>query len=335
MPDLRRHPSSRALGYAALLALAVAAAVPFGARSAELKPWRHGILEAKSDAGIAFMVTRGFAEKQGLALETIQFKSDVPALQALLSGELDSYEAGAGPAIVAAARGADVKIIGCYWPGLPLGFFVRAGIAAVQDLKGKTFAISAPGAAPDLLAHAVLARYGVPVSEVSFANLGSDLDRFKALSAGVVDAAVVSDEYTPIAAKGGMKLLVAGRDVLPNFIRFCTQSTGKTLAARPDDAVRFVAAEIAALRYALSHRAEELQLTREITGAKPEDLRPEYIFDDAVAHDAIDPSMPLPMEKLAWMQDQFVQLGTLPHAIDPTLMVDEAIRDKALQRVGP
>lgn len=322
------------LGHAALIALALAAGTPAGARSAELTPWRHGILEAKSDAGIAFMVTRGFAEKQGLKLETVEFKSDVPALQALISGDIDSYEAGAGPAIVAAARGADVRIIGCYWPGLPLGFFVRTGIASVQDLKGKTLAISAPGAAPDLLAQAVLARYGIPISEVSFANLGSDLDRFKALGAGVVDAAVVSAEYTPIAAKDGMRLLVAGREVLPNFIRFCTQSTSKTLQTRRDAAIRFVAAEIEALRYALSHRAEELKLTREITGAKPDDLRPEYIFDDAVAHGAIDPSMPLPMEKLAWMQDQFVKLGTLPRPIDVDQMVDKEIRAKALQRVG-
>jgi len=258
-----------------------------------------------------------------------------PAVWRLASLASAAASACAGSAIVAAARGADVRILGCYWPGLPLGFFVRAGITSVPDLKGKTLAISAPGAAPDLLAQAVLARYSIPIAEVSLANLGSDLDRFKALGAGVVDAAVVSLEYTPIAAKGGMRLLLAGREVLPNFIRFCTQSTSRILATRRDAAIRFVAAEIEALRYALSHRAETLKLTREITGAKPDDPRPEYIFDDAVAHGAIDPSMPLPMDKLAWMQDQFVKLGTLPQPIAPELMVDKEIRAKALQRVGP
>src|ERR1051326_3598473 len=89
--------------------------------AAAQKAWRHAIIEAKSDAGFAMMVTRGFAEKQGLKLELQQIKADQIGLKALLAGELDSYEGGPGGAIVAAARGADVKILGCPWPGLVPG----------------------------------------------------------------------------------------------------------------------------------------------------------------------------------------------------------------------
>ena len=36
------------------------------ANAQALKTWRHGVVEAKSDAGFAFMAAqRGFAEKQG------------------------------------------------------------------------------------------------------------------------------------------------------------------------------------------------------------------------------------------------------------------------------
>ena len=93
--------------------------------AAAQKAWRHAIIEAKSDAGFAMMVTRGFAEKQGLKLEIMQIKADQIGLKALLAGELDSYEGGPGGAIVAAARGADVKILGCHWPGLVHGLFAR------------------------------------------------------------------------------------------------------------------------------------------------------------------------------------------------------------------
>src|SRR5438067_10713272 len=95
--------------------------------AAAQKAWRHAIIEAKSDAGFAMMVTRGFAEKQGLKLEIQQIKADQIGLKALLAGELDSYEGGPGGAIVAAARGADVKILGCHWPGLVHGLFAREG----------------------------------------------------------------------------------------------------------------------------------------------------------------------------------------------------------------
>ena len=46
--------------------------------------------------------------------------------------------------------------------------------------------------------------------------------------------------------------LVAGRDAVPNFLRVCMVSTGKKLAERGDDAVKFLAAEMSALRYALA-----------------------------------------------------------------------------------
>ncbi len=111
------------IGGMAALALILAAAAP--AAAAGLAPWRHGTLDAKSDAGILFMVGQGFAEKRGLKLEIVQFHNDIVEVQALLAGDIDSYEASPGSAILAASRGADVKIIGC--PGR--GFRTRSSSA--------------------------------------------------------------------------------------------------------------------------------------------------------------------------------------------------------------
>src|SRR5262245_52331305 len=79
-------------------------------------PWRHGIIEPKSDAGFQVMAVRGgFAAKQGIRLELPYFQNDVIALRGLLAGELESYEGGAATAILAGARGGDVRIVGCHW----------------------------------------------------------------------------------------------------------------------------------------------------------------------------------------------------------------------------
>jgi NitT/TauT family transport system substrate-binding protein len=156
------------------------------ANAQTLKTWRHGVVEAKSDAGFAFMAAeRGFAEKRGLKIEMVQFKGDALALKALLAGELDSYEGSPGGPLLAASHGGDIKIIGCYWPALTYGIFSRANIAGPEDLKGKSFAISSPGALPDLLARAVLEKYNIASDDVRFSVMGSDADRFRALSAGV------------------------------------------------------------------------------------------------------------------------------------------------------
>ncbi len=305
---------------------------PAAAQSA--KPWRHGMIEAKSDAGFFLMVNKGFAEKQGIKLDIVQFKTDIIALQALLAGEIDSFDGGPGGSMLAASRGGDIKILGCQWPGLPYGIFVRNTINSVNDLKGKTFAISAPAANPAVVARGVLEKLGLPASELHFANLGSDLDRFKAVAAGVADAAIVSNEYEPIAAKQGVKMLVAAKEVWPDYIRQCTMSSGKVLSSRGDDAVRFMAAEIAGFRHALASREDELRLTREFTGIKPDDLRPEFIYDDAVKTHAVDPEFSLPVHKLDWMMDQLVKDGSLKQRIDVAKVIDPTIRAKALEKVG-
>lgn len=328
---MRGEETRRALA-AATFAWLVALTAPVAAQ--DQRPWRHAIIEAKSDAGIFMMVTKGFAEKQGLKLELVQLKTDVIALQAMLSGDVDSFDGGPAAAMVAAARGADVKVLGCEWPGVPYAVFVRPSVATPQDLRGKIFAISSPGANPDVVARAVLAKFGVPADTVKFANLGADLDRFKAVVAGVADATVVSNEYAPIAEKQGIKLLLRASTVVPNFMRVCLFSTGKTLATRGSDVARFIAAEMAALRYALSHRDAALALTCAVTGAKPDDPRPAYIYDDAVRTNSIDPTLALPRDKLQWIEEQLVKSGNLPHPYDIAKMIDPGPREQALALTG-
>jgi NitT/TauT family transport system substrate-binding protein len=310
-------------------ALLLAAAVPVAAD--EAKPWRHGIIKAKSDAGIFLMITKGFAEKQGVKLEISEFGNDVIEIQAILSGELDSYDGSPGAAITAAARGADIKVLGCEWPGVPYVIYTRPTINSVQDLKGKTMAISAPGASPDIVARAVLAKYNIPLDAVKFANLGADLDRFKAVIAGVADATVVSNEYTPIAEQQGLKSLLRASEVVPDYMRVCIFTTGKVLAARGDEAAHFLAAEMQALHHALGHRDEVIALTRDVTHAKPDDARPGFIFDDAVKTNSIDPEISIPVSKLQWMEETLVKSGSLPHPYDVTKMVEAGPREKALK----
>jgi NitT/TauT family transport system substrate-binding protein len=150
----------------------------------------------------------------------------------------------------------------------------------------------------------------------------------------VVDAAVVSNEYLPLESSKGLKMLLEGKDALPNFLRICMFSSAKVLAERREDAIRFLTAQSKALRYALGHRDETVALTVEATAAKANDPRPAFVFDDAVKVGAIAPDLPLPMDKLSWMQDQMVELGQIPKAGDLAKMVNNDIRAQAVERAG-
>src|ERR1700692_971239 len=98
-----------------LVAAAWLVAMAASAGAQEPKPWKHGLLEAKSDAGFIFMPAKGgFAEKQGLKVDVVQFKGDAIALKAMLAGELDTYEGSPGGPMLAAAARARTKNLACY-----------------------------------------------------------------------------------------------------------------------------------------------------------------------------------------------------------------------------
>lgn len=323
----------RRIGLGGILAAAAwAGLVASGA--AQEKVWKHGLINAKADAGIFLMVsTRDFAKKQGLKIEISQFKDDQLALKALIAGELDSFEGGPQGVFAADAKGADVKLLGCHWIVVPHGIYANEKIKKIEDLKGKQIAVSAPNSMPDMLARSALAKFGISDSEVKLAAVGGDKDRYQALIGGVVDAAVVSNEYQPVAPKN-IHLLVAGREAVPNFLRVCMVSSSKRLAERGDDAVKFLAAEMSALRFALANRDATIALTRELIHAKPDDPRPVFVYDDAIQHHAVDPTLPLPAEKIQWIQEQMVRAGKLKAPLDLKTVTAPEYRERALKVIG-
>ena len=114
-------------------------------------------------------------------------------------------------------------------------------------------------------------------------------------------------------------------------MRVCVISSGKALADKPDEAARFLAAEISALRYATTNRDDEIKLTLETTKAKTDDPRPAFIFDEATRHKDIDPEVSLPMDKLAWMQEMLIKNGSMPKPVDLAKVVAPGVRAKALE----
>jgi NitT/TauT family transport system substrate-binding protein len=304
------------------------------AAAQDLKPWRQAMILPKADAGFFLMAAkRGFAEREGLKIDVLGVKDDPIGMKALLAGEVDSYD-GVYGAIAASARGADVKLLGCNWHAAPYVLLAKPGIAKIEDLKGKSIAASSPGTPPDAVARAALVAAKVPLDAVKIAAVGGDRDRFTALIGGVVDAAVVSNEYMPLPAVKNLSLLVEARQVLPKFLRFCTLMTGKTLTERREDAIRFITAQIKALRYAVTHRDETIALAREATDAKPDDPRPAFIYDEGVKPGVVDSELSIPVENLVWIQDQMIALGQLTKPGDIGRLVNPDIRKEALARIG-
>ena len=315
-----------------LAALALLATVP--AASAQDKVWTHGILEAKSDSGFIAMVDKGgFAAKHGLKVEILQIKAGATLIKALIAGEIDSVDMGAAESIVAGVRGTGVKIVGCTWPGVPQVVLAKAEIKTLADLKGKNVAISSPGSLPDLLFRGMLDAANIPFADVKLATQGADLDRYKSLVAGITDAAVVSNEFEAVMPPN-IHVLAKGSTAVPKFLRLCLATNSKVLAGRRADLVQFVAAEMDAYKYAAAHRDETIKLAHEMTHAKPDDKRAEFITDQALANKQIDPALAIPVDRIDWMQQLFVKAGVIPKTVPVGSLVDTSVRDDAAMLAG-
>ena len=315
-------------------AVAVALFATLSAAQAQDKVWKHGILEAKSDSGFIGMVDKGgFGAKRGLKVEILQIKAGATLMKALISGEIDSVDMGAAESIVAGARGTGVKIVGCTWPGVPQVVLAKAEINSLADLKGKNVAISSPGSLPDLLFRGMLDAANVPFADVKLATQGADLDRYKSLVAGIVDAAVVSNEFEPIMP-ANIKVLAKGGTAVPKFLRLCIATNSKVLAERRDDLVKFVAAEMDAYKFAAANRDATFKLAQDMTQAKPDDKRAEFITDQAIREKQMDPALPIPADRIDWMQELFVKAGVLPKTVPVATLIDASVQADAAKLSG-
>jgi NitT/TauT family transport system substrate-binding protein len=302
--------------------------------SAQDKVWKHGILEAKSDSGYIAMVDKGgFAAKHGLKVEIVQIKAGATLMKALISGEIDSVDMGSPESIVAGVRGTGVKIVGCTWPGVPQVVLSKAEIKTPADLKGKAVAISSPGSLPDLLFRGMLEGHNMTAADVSFVTQGADIDRYKSLVAGITDAAIVSNEFEAVMPPN-IHVLMKATAAVPKFIRLCVATNKDVLANRRADLVKFVAAEMDAYKFALDHPDEAVKVAREMTHAKPDDKRAEFIVAQAVKEKQVDPTLAIPADRIEWMQQLFVKAGVIKEAVPVGTLIDTSVRDDAAKQAG-
>jgi NitT/TauT family transport system substrate-binding protein len=95
-----------------------------------------------------------------------------------------------------------------------------------------------------------------------------------------------------------------------------------------------VAAEMDAYQFAATHRDATIKIAHEMTNAKPDDTRAEFIYDQALREKQIDPSLAIPIDRIDWMQELFVKAGVVPKAVPTASLVDASVRDDAEKLAG-
>ena len=301
-----------------------------GAAAAPLTAWTDATVNPNGDAGMLYMAAlKHFGAPYGLDIKMLALKGDPLLLKALIAGQIDSYIGGPPSPMIAASKGADVRIIGCNWVKQNYVLWGHGPVKTLADLRGRTIGISTPGSAPDIFVHAALKNAGLSVAGVDFVSAGTPPGTLSQLAAGVIDATTSGSEYTSRALAMGLNLITTSSAATPLSMQRCYFTSSKLIKSDPDRVARFLAAEMAAYAYSLSHRAETIELTRQITRSPPEAREPIDGYDLIADTGVIDMSFEPPLDKLAWLRDTLVEFGQIPPTWSLDKMIDRGPLEKA------
>ena len=238
----------------------------WGQDNAGLKRIRVGMPNrGATTLGLSAAQTYGFFRAQGLFAELIVMRPSI-SLQTLMSGDLD-YSTALASGARASVGGLPLRIVMTLTVGQDFSLVVRPEIRRMEDLKGKTLAVSGVGEFTDVGARMVLKKYGlVPEVDVKLRALfGNHPLRLSALQAGQIDGTVMSMPYNKMAVKLGYKELVHLREIIKTP-QGGLVTTWQKIRGDPDMIARTIKAVLMANRYLKQNKGEFTKLLAKESG---------------------------------------------------------------------
>ncbi len=161
---------------------------------------------------IDFVVARdkGFFANENLDVDATYMTPDL-VIKALIAGTVDLARSGTHFGIIAAARGAEIKIIGGSNYGYPYQVIGNPQFKTLADLKGQKIAGASVASITTTIFKDVMQRRGIPPSAYTLLFVGGSPERFQAVASGQVAASLA--EAPPF----NFRSVEAGRRVLLNY----------------------------------------------------------------------------------------------------------------------
>jgi NitT/TauT family transport system substrate-binding protein len=256
-------------------------------------------------------------------------------MKALLAGEVDvALAIGATDAIVAAAKGARIRAWMVPHPVTQVHFVARreAG-TTLQALAGKTLAVSGIGAISYHIPRIIFQRSGLDPDAVKYIAVGSPADRFRALLAGKVDAAVVRNtEAAKLAQYPEIVLLAQVSKDVPEIPYEFSVARESYLEKNPETIFRLTRALLEANRWIAANRAGTVEIAAKVL----KEESPEVL---GRAYDMSDPRLwgvngDITEAAYKYTVDFLLKVGDLKDPVPYEKFFDRRFVDQALKELG-
>ena len=151
----------------------------------------------------------GLFQRQGLQVQLLYIGGGSVVTQALLGGDVQFVRLGANAVVQASMRGANLKMIANTINTLVFSLMSRPEIQSAKDLKGKKVGVTRLGGSTDFALELALKKWGLRRgADIAVLQTGGMPQLLGAITAGIVDAGVISPPTNLSAAKLGLRELV-------------------------------------------------------------------------------------------------------------------------------
>jgi len=254
-------------------AVALAAALP-GVAGAAFAPATVNIVNTGSNDAFALqalIAQQKYLEAFDVTANTLNVSDGIKLLASVVTGSSDiGILTGFSQVFPAIENGADLKIVGC--AERAPDFTIITGnrdVKTLKDLEGKSVGTGAIGALVYAAAAAMLRKAGVDLTKVTFVNIGSSADVFKAIAAKKVDAGACQHDFAAVAPQFNCRVIADAVKLIPEFTNQGSFTTGKAIAAKRDVLVRTLAAYGRAYRFVDSPGSKTTYVKAYVEGAGP------------------------------------------------------------------
>jgi NitT/TauT family transport system substrate-binding protein len=270
------------LGFAILLCLLLAVFSDAWAQEAK-KPQRLRIgIPTRSMSSFPQMVAQrqGYYQQEGFDLELIVVSSGIPAVQAVIAGDLDFATTG-NVATLAAMRGMPIRNVMVSSTATDQVLVVRPEIRRVEDLKGKILGVAGIRSVSDVSIRLLLTKYGLtPDSDVTIVSLGGSGVRLTSLQGGKIDGTLLSAPHNKAAVKAGFRELFWMKD-LRGVPSGGLATSLRKIQNDPDFIVRAIRTTLKAIQFIKRNKEETLKLMGKELAIKDREIS-SMVYDDGV-----------------------------------------------------
>jgi ABC-type nitrate/sulfonate/bicarbonate transport system substrate-binding protein len=238
----------------------------------------EGAVEIVMTQGVSGLIVhqvaldQGFFKQFGIKPNVLLVSDGTKSVAALLSGSAQLCAwSGFNQLTPAIEKGAQIKILAgaLNLPSLVMysGF---PEIKSVADLKGKVIGIGSPGSVLHQMTTLLLTKKGIDPKAVTFRNVGSNADIFKAVVGKTVDAGLSDVDVFDRQAEFGVHALPDGMlwKEIPEFTNQGTYASDTAIKNDRDKLVGVLAAYAKAYRFVSAPESKQafIDARRKVTG---------------------------------------------------------------------